>query len=442
MVASLIKTFSVKRDDVIVKYSCLTINKAKLMIAYDKGIAIDITELADKDITVLKKRMTDCSKNYNVFSNEKIFSTKYYGNSLCIIPSNVCQLQCKYCYSSSGNINSDKYVDISKMKRCIDAVFENRKLYKRLPNAKINFLFHGGGEPTENWPLFRDLVEYIMQKKRETNAKVLLKLVTNGIMDSAKAEWIAKFFDEIVVSIDGPHYINDKVRVFGNQKGTTKISTNVANIFGHSTKVGVHAVVTSLSIGKEKEIIDFFRDNITNLSFISFQRCRNTYYGRNEVLSTSVTEYVDFVKEAIKYAPDFVQTSLTDLTVKRSFCKGCSGNILYCFPNGNITTCNEHDDGIYKIGTYNDGFLIDPLLYQNYKKSVENKISVLACGKCFAFPFCRGGCHSYYLQCENYDKEWCSAFKTAIRDLLSLKLKDGDKEYIWINGKEVSCFRY
>lgn len=431
-----------KRDDSKVRYSCLNIDKIKLMLIYNKGIALDISELTDRDIDAMKKELKTINNDDNIFDREKIFTSRYYGNSLCIVTSNVCQLQCKYCYSSSGEINSNRYIEINAIKKCIDTVFENAKLYKKLSGTKLNFLFHGGGEPTENWPLFKNVVEYIMQKTTNTGSKVFLKIVTNGIMSEKKAQWISEVFDEIVVSIDGPHYINDKIRVFKNQSGSTNISVASANIFASNAKLGIHSVVTSLSVGKAKEIIDFFRNSISNINFINFQRCRNTQDGRNEILSLDVTEYMDFINTALQYAPDLIRTSVADITLKRAFCKGCSGNMIYCFPNGNITVCNEHDNDIYKIGSYKDGVIIDPSLYSNYKSTISQKITKLECEQCFAFPFCRGGCHSYYLQCDNYIEEWCDTFKMLIKRMLMSKMQSAEEQYEYFNGNKLRYFEY
>lgn len=431
-----------KRVEGKVRYSYLNIGEMKLMLIYDRGIALDISELTDKDIDAIKNELKTINNNGNIFDREKIFASRYYGNSLCIVPSNVCQLQCKYCYSSSGHTNSNRYIEINAIKKCIDTVFENAKLYKKLSGAKLNFLFHGGGEPTANWTLFKNIVEYIMQKTTDTGTKIFLKIVTNGIISEEKAQWIAEVFDEIVLSIDGPHYINDKIRVFKNQMGSTDISLASANIFGNSFKLGIHSVVTSLSAGKAKEIIDFFRNNISNINFINFQRCRNTQDGRNDILALGVAEYIDFIETALQYAPNLVRTSIADITFKRAFCKGCSGNIIYCFPNGNITVCNEHDNDIYKVGTYKDGVIIDPSLYLNYKSSINRKITELECKQCFAFPFCRGGCHSYYLQCDNYSEEWCDTFRTLVKRVLISKMKSAEEQYEYFNGSLLRYFNY
>jgi radical SAM protein with 4Fe4S-binding SPASM domain len=261
-------------------------------------------------------------------------------------------------------------------------------------------------------------------------------------MSKVEAEWIADLFDEIVVSIDGPHSINDKLRVFKNQTGSTDIAVASANIFSKGARIGIHSVVTPLSIGKAIEIIDFFKNNIPNIDFINFQRCRQTQEGRNEILALDIREYMDFIKTALEYAPDIVRTSLTDITLKRAFCKGCSGNMIYCFPNGNITLCNEHDDDIYVIGTYKEKPKIEQLLYLNYKDSLARKIGGLRCEECFVFPFCRGGCHSYYLQCDNYSTEWCGAFRENVKRVLKSRMNTAEIQYEYFNGKHLKYFHY
>lgn len=423
---------------------CIEVNKTKLILNHDRGVAIDISTLDSDEVEVVNNRLQEEHKDSGLFDREKIFSSRYFGNSLCIIPSNKCQLRCKYCYSSSGNSNSCQYVEFDLLKQCIDKLFCNATLFKKVSDFKLNFIFHGGGEPTENWPLFQKIVKYIQQKSIETGYGVYLKIVTNGIMNSEQARWISEVFDQVVVSVDGPNCINDEIRVFKNNAGSTDVAMASAEIFAKNTKLGIHSVVTTLSIGKEKEIIDFFKTKIPQVSFINFQRCRSTEHGRNEVLAPSFSDFLEFLQAALRYAPELVKTSIADITRKKAFCKGCSGNMLYCFPNGNITACNEHDDGIYKIGSYKEGngLVIDAMSYQRYKESVAEKMQHLNCEECFAVAFCRGGCHSHYLQSAHFKEEWCEIFKEITASVLKNMMESSKILYGEVNGKVIRYFYY
>ena len=48
--------------------------------------------LTDDDIDAIKNELKTINNNGNIFDREKIFASRYYGNSLCIVPSNVFQL--------------------------------------------------------------------------------------------------------------------------------------------------------------------------------------------------------------------------------------------------------------------------------------------------------------------------------------------------------------
>ena len=257
-------------------------NGKTYLLLYDKKIVANISESNEFAINFFKKyvskmpRITNSNKRIN-----GIINGHYYGINLGIIPSNRCSLKCKYCYSQSGIVNEKQFIDINKIKTIIDIVFNNYCKFKSYFTRPINLLFHGGGEPTYMWSDLEELVEYIRGKQNLLEVPLKLRLQTNGILSEPQSMWIAKYFDEVVISIDGTPQINDFMRPFPNGMPSTKISMNSAKNIAAHTKVGIHAVVTGKSKGLGKNITNYFIDNIPNLNFIHYEKYKFTESGRN-----------------------------------------------------------------------------------------------------------------------------------------------------------------
>ncbi|AWZ47579.1 hypothetical protein C3495_01405 [Clostridiaceae bacterium 14S0207] len=160
--------------------------------------------------------------NSNKVQNIKLH-TKEKENELFKLSLNItntCNLACKYCYANGGNYKSEEcLMNIEDLKLALD-VFYNK--YEVIKNIQLF-----GGEPTMNLDAIEYVCKYVENKYKEEkdkNKKPTIGLVTNGTCASERLlNLINEYHIIVTVSIDGPAYINDKIRVFKNQKGTTSL---------------------------------------------------------------------------------------------------------------------------------------------------------------------------------------------------------------------------
>lgn len=384
----------------------IVIHKYKALLSYNKSVNYDA--------------IVECLGLYeHKYKKHNFFAlNRFWGNTLCLILSNKCNLNCKYCYSAAGTVNRCDYMQKDRLITLIDSFFENHKLIKHFKSAsKLKFLFHGGGEPTYNWNLFEFTVNYIKKKSEKINCEVILKLVTNGIFTSDKAKKIGNWFNEVIISIDGPDYINDYTRPMSNLNGATKIVENSINIISGLTTTGVHSVVTGLSSGKGREITRYFIDKFPDIKFIHYEKYRQTIKGNNMVSTITSDDFYSFLSDSISVGHDKIKSIFCDFKAKNNFCRSCDGEIIYCFPNGNITICNEHDcdeeNAMYVIGNTDD-LKMSCVRFNVINNDLQLHQKKLECQKCFAFMFCAGGCRSMYSQSNNFEKEWCYPLKLSV----------------------------
>ena len=443
VIYNLILCLAAKKRGDIVKSAVVKTESTTYMILYDYNIVADVNGLDALTIQNFKEYIKN---NYNRTLCDKniidgIIDGHYYGINLCLIPSNICNLRCQYCYSKSGTINTNDIIDADNVKMAIDTVFNNYRKFSSYYKKPINILFHGGGEPTCNWDGLRKIVEYTREQQLKYGIRVILKLLTNGILSNKCSLWVGSTFDEVVFSIDGMPEINDIMRPFPDGTPSTMIAMNAASIVSKLTNVGVHSVVSNESKGKGEAVTKYFLHEIPDIKYLHYERYRTTRQGRNNAFYLSNKDFIDFVFDSIKIGGDLVKSSIIDTNIKRYYCRSCNGNMIYCFPNNMVSLCNEHDDGMFVIGNYIGGINISKEHYLKNREYLKELHENMKCESCFAFPFCRGGCRSFYMQCDDYKKEWCEMFIDAIIRLFEYKFSNMSSESVNMCNQSVKYIK-
>ena len=120
--------------------------------------------------------------------------------SLTLTVTEKCNLNCNYCYEKRKTYHN---MDFNVAKEIIDREFDN-------PEKDIINIDFFGGEPFLNFPLIKQLVEYI--KSKETNKKYTLFITTNGTLVHGEIkEWLIENRDIIScgLSLDGTKAMHD-----------------------------------------------------------------------------------------------------------------------------------------------------------------------------------------------------------------------------------------
>lgn len=171
-----------------------------------------------EDVLTRIIHLLNSNKVQNIKLHTKEKESELFKLSLNI--TNMCNLECKYCYANGGNYKSEEcLMSIEDLKLALD-LFYNK--YDTIKNIQLF-----GGEPTMNLDAIEYVCKYVQNKyeaEKDKNKKTIIGLVTNGTCASERLLNLINEYGIIVtVSIDGPAYINDKIRVFKNQKGTTAL---------------------------------------------------------------------------------------------------------------------------------------------------------------------------------------------------------------------------
>ena len=135
--------------------------------------------------------------------------------ALCLHIAHDCNLACKYCFAEEGEYHGRRALMSYEVgKKALDFLVANSGSRK---NLEVDFF---GGEPTMNFEVVKQLVEYGRSIEEANNKKFRFTLTTNGILlNDEILDFANKEMSNIVLSIDGRKEINDLMRPTRNNHG-------------------------------------------------------------------------------------------------------------------------------------------------------------------------------------------------------------------------------
>ena len=152
-----------------------------------------------------------------------------------------CNLQCVYCY-----FNSNKAGENELTLKELSSLFED---IATLSAQRVTFT---GGEPLLR-PDFFEIAKAFW--KANPRKRVRLFLISNGsLIEKTEAAFIAKMFDEVRISVDGPREVNDKLRGDGTFDGAMKAIDRLKNA-GIFPSVSI--TVTNQNVDSLSEFLSF-----------------------------------------------------------------------------------------------------------------------------------------------------------------------------------------
>ncbi len=311
-----------------------------------------------------------------------------------------CSLRCIYCYANAG----EQKVNMSRQvaEATIDFIVGNAKSRGR---EKCFLEFHGGGEPTWNWPIFQFALDYFRGEARKNGLVSKVGLATNGMLSKEKVDWIAERLQAVQVSLDGMEEIQNSQRpTAGNGKSFTVVCRTVASLLAKGVDVVIHSVITEKSVAQIPEIVRFFGTNFPGTTVHLEPACQ---CGRGLITNQPFTSpYLcpsGLIEAARRAKPCGVELSHAGASprlaqVHKNFC-GVSAPNFVVTPTGLVTACHEvaetgHSLAGYFIYGYLDRssrhFVFDYRKIKNLRCYAAEVDPV--CKECFARFCCAGDC--------------------------------------------------
>lgn len=163
-----------------------------------------------------------------------------------------CNLNCVYCYNRDERSQyKPQTLSLEIAKAGMDLFFSE--------NPSRHLRFYGPGEPTQEFKLMKQIVEY---GHSVAGNEITTELQTNGCFSEEICDWIINNINILWISFDGEPDIQNANRPFANGKPSSPvIEKNIKKILSasnNSVMVGARVTITENNIDRQKQMIDYF----------------------------------------------------------------------------------------------------------------------------------------------------------------------------------------
>ena len=345
---------------------------------------------------------------------------------LVIHVANSCNLKCRYCYANGGVYNSaENILDYKTLDKTLEYFYNKFD--------KIASLQMFGGEPLVSIPM----VKYICEKIRKdyNDSEIILSIVTNGTLITDEFIDIVKKYNIIVtISYDGNELINDMLRIYPNNSGTSKTIIENANKLKKLTNQPstIEVTYTQFHADNNVSVLDVIKhiyDAIPNTSIHLVPAAgedKTDFVLRNlKAVSQSVNEIFDFnIKERdneIYYSFSLMERIISSITNKfpgSPFICDAGIGTLSVSVEGNIYPCFMFTD--VENVCLGNVFDFDPLATQesalilNNLKEFNTKEKNDKCSSCFIKTMCSSCLGINYIQkgdIHDLDEATCEMYR-------------------------------
>ena len=318
--------------------------------------------------------------------------------SVTLFLTTACNLRCTYCYASAGS-DAPKFMTMETARRAIDFIAANAAT-RRPPYLEVGF--HGGGEPTMNWPVLTGAFDYAREKAAGLKMELRSTLATNAVLSDERIDWIAAHLGGVNVSCDGLPQVHDQCRVTASGKGSSDHVAHTLRRFDAAKfSYGIRLTVTAENIPRLADSVEYLASEFRPSSI----QIEPVYLlGRG--LAAAPAESEAFI-EAYRAASERAAAHGREVrfsgaragTLTNHFCSVSRDN--FCISaDGNVTACFEAfgEDhacaGAFFYGrpaAEGGGYVFDRAVLDHLRgQAVEKREH---CRDCFAKWSCGGDCY-------------------------------------------------
>jgi uncharacterized protein len=201
---------------------------------------------------------------------------------LTLYLSNQCNLACTYCYAVPPDAGAAALRLHLTRETAREPAFPilgeatiaaAARLVARHCAAKhkpLTLVLHGGGEPTMHWDLLGRVWSACQRIATAEGLSLWSYIATHGVLAEERVRWLARHFNLIGLSCDGPPDIQNANRPSSAQTATSASVERTARVLHEeAADYVVRCTVTARSSHRQIELVEYFCDRLlaTNLRF-------------------------------------------------------------------------------------------------------------------------------------------------------------------------------
>lgn len=319
-----------------------------------------------------------------------------------------------------------------------------------------------GGEPLIGIKEIKNFLDYLYLEKREWVKNIELGISTNALLlNEETIKFFVKYNVKVGLSIDGPDYIDDKLRVIQTEEGSYgvhKIVMKKINMLkNNEVPFSIQMTLNKNHIKhyKKGRAIEWLREleelNPEQIAVVTVSTEDTSIQISNddiEILNQIIVELVRYNYEKLKNNEDVKGISFINpifQIVQRMVQKECgAGRSVFIDTDGKIYPCHMFcNDDEYLLGDINEKTFNK---YKGAKHSDTSKKNSIKCSDCIAKNLCSVWCPGLnYLMNQsllNPEEIRCAFMKTIVEEnikiLYELSLEKNLAKKLWSNyGKQI-----
>lgn len=376
------------------------------------------------------------SDDYEQFSNMMIQAPV---KAMCLNIAHDCNLRCEYCFAAKGDFGRGRMLmPLEIGKKAIDFLIANSGTRH---NLEVDFF---GGEPLMNFNVVKEVVKYARSIEKQHNKNFRFTITTNGLLlTDDKIEFINKEMSNVVLSLDGRKYVNDKLRVTPNNKGCYDIIVpNYQKLVASrgDKDYYVRGTFTKHNLDFTNDVMHMRELGFTQLSIEPVVSDPLLDYSiKKEDLPRVFEEYEKLAntiidckknKNYFNFFHFMIDLDQGPCAIKRLRGCGCGNEYIAVTPEGDIFPCHQFvGNDEYKMGNLNDNTFNKNMKEMFAKANVYTKSE---CRNCWAKFYCSGGCNANNFQYEGdihkSHKTSCELEKKRLECAIMIKAAMADFE--------------
>lgn len=182
---------------------------------------------------------------------------------LTVYLSNDCALACSYCWAAADSTGAPRRAGIVVSEQAVRAAasFVAESVRKR--NEPLRVVIHGGGEPSSHWQLLQRVEETTRSVAAAAGVGWWGYMATAGTLSKERASWLARHFDLVGLSCDGPPDIQDRQRPRRNgRESSTAVERTARAIRDGGGSLMIRATITPATVDRQSEIVGYCCDRL------------------------------------------------------------------------------------------------------------------------------------------------------------------------------------
>jgi uncharacterized protein len=315
---------------------------------------------------------------------------------ITLLLTTACTLRCTYCYASAGDTPRQR-MPLEVARRGIRFVLSNAV---EVGSPTITVSYHGGGEPTANWAVMTESLEYARSEASARGLGVVAAAATNGVLDDGQADWIIANLDGgVTLSFDGLPEVHDRYRVTARGKGSSRrVMRTMRRFDAAGFGYGVRLTVTSDHVASLPASIEFICSEFRPARIQVEPAYRLGRWRRAPSADTGafLVAFREAQGVAARHGRVLDYSAARAGMMTSHFC-GVSQDNFCLSPSGNVTACYEaftEADPLADVFFYGrpgtDGYEFDG---PNMERLRRRAVQFLDwCQGCFAKWDCAGDC--------------------------------------------------